>query len=107
MPVTPTLCHSYRLFFCVLCVWRVRVGAGLPNITGGPSGSLVGTTIKGDDVTSGAIITFAMNGIKIGDSGTTRYLRQIGFDASNSNTIYGNSLTVTPKSCTIVFLIKY
>ena len=85
----------------------VRVEAGLPNITGGPSGSLVGTTIKGNNETRGAITTFAMNGIKIGGSGTTRYLRQIGFDASNSNTIYGNSLTVTPESCTTVFLIKY
>ena len=68
---------------------------------------MVGTTIKGDDVTSGAITTIAMNGIKIGDSRTTRYLRQIGFDAFNSNTMYRNSLTVTPLSYTTVFLIKY
>ena len=68
---------------------------------------MVGTTIKGDDVTSGAITTIAMNGIKIGASGATRYLRQIEFDASNSNIIYGNSETVTPESLTTFMLVKY
>ena len=79
--------------------------AGLPNITGGPSGSLVGTTIKGDDVTSGAITTIAMNGVKIGDSGTTRYLRQIGFDASLSNPTYGNSDTVQPNAVALRYFV--
>ena len=40
-------------------------------------------------------------------SGDSTHLQRINLDASRSNSIYGNSATVQPKSVTVKFCIKY
>ena len=63
------------------------VDAGLPNITG--------TFCGGDsDYRSGAFVSSVGNGSKVG-SGSAQF-RTFTFDASASNSIYGNSDTVQP-----------
>ena len=39
--------------------------------------------------------------------GDAYHYRKIGFDASRSNSIYGNSGMVTPKSTSCVLILKY
>lgn len=63
------------------------IAAGLPNITG--------TVCGGDsDYRSGAFISSTQNGSKVG-SGSAQF-RTFTFDASHSNSVYGNSTTVQP-----------
>ena len=83
--------------------------AGLPNIEGSIDG--IEQYVKGYNAgsTTGAITALA-HGSKWTKTGTgTTVDRQlaINFDASLSNTIYGSSDTVTPKSLTTLLLIKY
>lgn len=78
------------------------VSAGLPNITGtykNPNLRYNGT------VTSGALDATTSNA-SAGNAGQL-VSTYITFDAHNSNTIYGNSETVTPKSLAVLLLIKY
>ena len=76
--------------------------AGLPNITG----SYVSISDSRKYTVSGALYK--------GDSGAYRYNTAgaydgygIGFDASKSNSIYGNSTTVQPPALTMRMYIKY
>ena len=43
----------------------------------------------------------------LNDSNSNANLRQVSFNASRVNSIYGNSNTVQPSACTIKMLIKY
>lgn len=58
--------------------------------------------------TSGAFIaaTWSGNGYNAhgAKSGNVDY---INFSATKSNTVYGNSDTITPKSCTVKYCIKF
>lgn len=78
--------------------------AGLPNIVGG-----VGSPdyIFGQNA-SGAFYTSALTstGGKL-SSGSTARAGNIGFRASDSNSIYGKSTTVQPPALTMRFYIKY
>jgi len=73
--------------------------AGLPNITG--SGIISGDTGVGAFVDGSSYARY--DGVASG--GYLQYYKS--FDASRSNSIYGNSNTVQPKSLTVKFLIKY
>ncbi len=72
--------------------------AGLPNITGKAGAYLTAT--------EGGAIKIAKTGSPavIGDGHVTRYF---DFDASLSNSIYGNSDTVQPPAVTVRYIIKY
>jgi len=72
--------------------------AGLPNIIGTHTG------IVGDFQTgTGAIqVTHVKNGYATGGG----QIFDLSFDASKSNSIYGNSTTVQPKSLTVKYIIK-
>ena len=85
---------------------RGYVAAGLPNITGtrtcgswgsgfGYSGNATGAFYVVNSDGNDAPSTFANTG------------RGIGFDASKSNSIYGNSTTVQPQSVKTYWIIKY
>lgn len=74
--------------------------AGLPNITGSYNW---GTTIL---VESSGALTGGSYSKGYGNA-TTHSWGGIKLDASLSNSIYGNSETVTPKSLTTFLLIKY
>lgn len=78
--------------------------AGLPNIVGG-----IGSPdyIFGQNM-SGAFYSSALTstGGKL-SSGSTARAGNIGFRASDSNSIYGNSTTVQPPALTMRFYIKY
>ena len=78
--------------------------AGLPNITGDIVSNVrygfiqissAGAFVKGTSVTGG------LSGINSSNSNT------IGFDASQSNSIYGNSTTVQPPALCMNIVIKY
>jgi hypothetical protein len=73
-----------------------------PNITG----SFGSVMQQAEYIRSGAFYTVADKGASLGTDATTgRY--EVGFDASRSNSIYGNSATVQPKSLNLSILIKY
>ena len=83
--------------------------AGLPNITGDFStrGLSVSTSFIFD--ASGAISNVpgdsAYNTVTATNASSNR--RNIGFNASRSNSIYGNSTTVQPPALTMRYIIKY
>ena len=74
--------------------------AGLPNITGT-------ATRATSDVWygEGAIIELGQAGT--GFAGGTFHFGSLGFNASKSNSIYGNSTTVQPPALTLLPCIKY
>ena len=78
--------------------------AGLPNITGGISGyyDFAGGHTP---VTRGALFKNELFGNQTGSSGGG-YNLGLGFDASRSNSIYGNSDTVQPNALTCRYIIK-
>ena len=82
------------------------ISAGLPNITGSFFGSdLMGK--EGVDSQNGALfLDTSFSGkydAALGDSSSYG----LGFNASRSNSIYGNSSTVTPPSINTAFLIRH
>lgn len=76
------------------------VEAGLPNITGGFDGN----TDDGNSNKTGAF--YALNTKNSGANGGEGP-GVVGFDASRSNPIYGNSDTVQPPALTMRYIIKY
>lgn len=78
------------------------VSAGLPNITGG-------ATIYGGGNTEGhgLAITCIGGGSGLFNGGPYGKSWTLDFNASNSNSIYGSSESVTPASLKIVFYISY
>jgi microcystin-dependent protein len=86
--------------------------AGLPNITGGISGSSVynnALPVNPAGYFDGASGAFAANtggaAIQSGGGMITAY-NNLSFDASRSNSIYGNSTTVQPPALTTRYIIK-
>lgn len=84
--------------------------AGIPNILGdyykkGPAGGLYG----GDETTAnGAFSALYFAKGKIAKSSENSYGQYyVHFDASKSDTLYGNSSTVTPLSESVIFCISY
>lgn len=78
------------------------IEAGLPNITGSLTRFVVGTNyVKTGalDVEAGAF----QNGLSSGSSQATS--STLKFDASSSNSIYGNSTTVQPQSIKVLYYI--
>ena len=77
--------------------------AGLPNITGDIA---MGYSCYLDSETKGAFIT--TGGVSQLDSpmGSTNPFHKVEFNASRSNSIYGNSDTVQPPSLTVRYIIK-
>ena len=88
--------------------------AGLPNITGGgvytqalDNNAAQGLWTRGG---SGALYAnggWARTGTLSNYSAHENYTNGIGFDASRSNSIYGNSTTVQPPAVTMRYIIKY
>lgn len=78
---------------------------GLPNITGtlGPSRTLY--TTSGTSVpTDGAFLAEAIEGTKVtGIDGASTNVYKYTFDASRSNSVYGNSDHVTPETSVVLF----
>lgn len=73
-----------------------------PNITG----SFGSIQQQAEDIKRGAFYTIKHVEGMLGTNATTGRF-EIGFDASRSNSIYGNSATVQPKSLNLSILIKY
>ena len=90
--------------------------AGLPNITGRIGRSDTGTSSKLPpfwitDIREGAF-TSSKSGGPFNDFASLSYYRNsatqyINFNASDSNSIYGNSDTVQPPALTMRYIIKY
>lgn len=87
--------------------------AGLPNITGVLTPStlpvLTVSPTEGDTWGTGAFkkTSYANPTWKAGDVGSARGSSTVRFDASESNSIYGNSTTVQPPALTMRYIIKY
>lgn len=78
--------------------------AGLPNITGEfRNAGTYGVT----DATSSTGAFYAKDKLANGLSGNDGDEYSLGFDASKSSSIYGNSTTVQPPALTMRFYIKY
>lgn len=79
--------------------------AGLPNITGTfyANQNQYYTTDKG----SGAFSRSKFSDDPKGNSGHNMQVGKYDFNASNSNSIYGNSTTVQPPALTMRYIIKY
>lgn len=84
--------------------------AGLPNITGatasssGNYGVMVQTGFSGSGAFYGNSQQFPA---WLASGGDRQGLSSLSFDASRSNTIYGNSTTVQPPALTMLYCIKY
>lgn len=79
-------------------------GPGLPNITGlvsSPNLNATGCLIHYDATTN------TDHNIMVDSKSKYQLYGQIGFDASRSNSIYGNSTTVQPPALTLLPCIKY
>lgn len=83
------------------------MGAGLPNITGTYGkfkwGSIYGDTSSGCTYTS----YVASDGYIINQDTGTQNGQIFNLNASRSSSLYGNSITVTPLSQKVTFLIHY
>ena len=76
------------------------IEAGLPNITGKTGG----TGVNSDSPTADGAFYKYGEGIGVDDNDGDNHL--IAFDASRSNSIYGNSNTVQPNALTMRYFIK-
>lgn len=85
--------------------------AGLPNITGSivaESNSNVQMLLDGNYTESGALyISGKISRKTISNGDAYQSPKDLCFDASRSNSIYGNSTTVQPPALTMRFYIKY
>lgn len=81
--------------------------AGLPNITGSYTSDFI-IALKNNSQCIGAISSIVGNGGNYGNRGAdSSWGYGFNFDASSSNSIYGNSTTVQPKSVELLYCIKY
>ena len=82
------------------------VEAGLPNITGEPVNCNMFTNYGGSDtpISSGAIVIKEISSTTLYQGDTTQRAKWY-FDASRSNSIYGNSTTVQPQSIKVFYYI--
>lgn len=88
----------------VILTWLgSSVEAGICNIVG----TAEFTDIRQSQSFTGAFYAYAMGSGAAEGGGSSSNRPDLGFDASLSNEIYGNSDTVTPLSLSILFCIKY
>lgn len=81
--------------------------AGLPNITGALNTELQGKSYYGTRSPSGALDSRSTVNVDIPlNSGTQSAGQGLSFDASKSNSIYGNSDTVQPPAVCVNYIIK-
>lgn len=80
----------------------VKIPAGLPNITGDVDNIWACKTFDTSPIASGALSLGSQitNG-SAGGNGWQMYLHELYFNASKSNSIYGNSTTVQPPAYTV------
>lgn len=83
--------------------------AGLPNIEGSAKLYIAAVGTAGVAYANGAMYGYEQKALPKGtikgeETGTTNNM--VGFDASKSNPIYGNSDTVQPPALTMVYIIK-
>lgn len=83
--------------------------AGLPNIKGNAKLYIAAVGTAGVAYANGAMYGYEQKALPKGtksgeETGTTNNM--VGFDASKSNPIYGNSDTVQPPALTMVYIIK-
>ena len=87
------------------------MAAGLPNITGNTTAFIWGNASNPETVTVGAITHYAGTAPVIVSSsqgsGNFSNNQKITFNASNSNSIYGNSDTVQPSAISLIPQIKF
>ena len=87
--------------------------AGLPNITGTVSRILTGTSSQGSNVAAGTGAFSNMSAAAVSKDATASSAkwwndnRTLNFNASKSNSIYGNSTTVQPPAIQTLIIIKY
>lgn len=81
------------------------VQAGLPNITGNIASSNNNSFIFGGTPTSTGALSLDYNAKSGPSYGTTNNTYTLSFNASNSNSIYGNSSTVQPQSIKVLYYI--
>ncbi len=82
-------------------------GAGLPNITGALNTELQGRSYYGTRNPSGALDSRNTVNVDVPqNSGTQSAGQGLSFDASKSNSIYGNSDTVQPPAIFVNYIIK-
>ena len=74
---------------------------GIPNILG----TFTSGGYQGDSKSSGAMYPSSQTGDRLAGGQYARGI--VNFDASKSNTIYGNSNTVTPQSQSTLHILKY
>ena len=90
----------------------VKIAVGLPNITGtlgitdNNSGFKNWTFTAAEKYCSGAFTTTAISAPGLNSVGQGTAKRIPKFDASFSNPIYGNSMTVQPPALTVNFFIR-
>ena len=82
------------------------ISAGLPNITGA-RGWMCGYDTDNAWAGAGALYTGAANIQQILGSGTNCVCFTLSFDASRSNSLYGNSDTVQPPAIGVLPILKY
>ena len=80
--------------------------AGLPNIKGGIDGLVTTSSVITNK--SFSVIDHGIHDLNASGTGDTEHRRELLFDASRSNSIYGNSTTVQPEShdwivCVVAF----
>lgn len=80
--------------------------AGLPNITGSHN-QYLSTQTNAEDITSYGAFTIGYGAKISADNSGANYGITLGFNASKSNAIYGNSATVQPPALTLLPCIKY
>lgn len=83
--------------------------AGLPNIKGQTNNAVqtFGWNSSSVNAGIGAIVTSQVTGVTAGTHGTGYVGVWIDFDASKSNSIYGNSTTVQPPALCLLPCIRY
>ena len=81
------------------------IDCGLPNITGSVVGNNWGAFSSDTCTVKGALYTSQRKSGAYYNAGNC--MNDLYFDASKSNTIYGNSTTVQPSAITACYYIKY
>lgn len=85
-----------------------EIEAGLPNITGTLSSAYAPAfSINSNGCFTNTQSGSGANGPNNGNGGGNSSAYSIPFDASKSNSIYGNSSTVQPPAFTVNYFIKY
>ena len=80
--------------------------AGLPNITGNfTQGNTAGQIFTGLSSSGAFSMTSAIGTGAFASSNSAQRMKTFDFDASNSNSIYGNSTTVQPQSVKVLYYI--